>query len=102
MLKIMYEIEWIDGENFHAKVHPIKVIREDILPKCSAVSITAINKTGRRFFGDPEDYFKTEADAWENVKRELQNSIKNTQEHIFELQTDLTKYQKTLQKYGNL
>ena len=94
----MYEIEWVDGIDFCVEVHPIKVIREGILPDCSTVSITAIDKTGQRFQGNPDNYFATEADAWEDVKRELKNSIKNTQERISELQVELKKYQTYYEK----
>ena len=91
MNKTMYEINWhsVDDKFSHCSVTPITVIREGVLPGCSAVSITAIDNTGHRFQGSPEDYYSTEKEAWEEVKAMLSENIRRSIEKIEELQLDL-------------
>ena len=79
-MKTLYEINWHykDSEQTqfsHCTVTPIEVLREGILPGCSAVSITAKDSTGRTFQGAPRDYFDTEAAAWANVRQGLAETI---------------------------
>ena len=73
----LYEINWhYVGDKFsHCTVTPIKVLREGILPGCTAVSITARDASGRKFQGSPDDYFKTEEDAWRQIKKDLLQTI---------------------------
>ena len=84
-MKTLYEINWHykDSEQTqfsHCTVTPIKVLREGILPGCSAVSITAKDSTGRTFQGAPRDYFDTEAAAWANVRQGLTETIEANEE----------------------
>jgi hypothetical protein len=73
----MYEIHWhYNNEEFYqCTVTPIVVYREDILPDCTKVSISAIDSQGNYFQGCPEDYFATEALAWESVRKAIKENI---------------------------
>ena len=100
MNKTMYEINWhsVDDVFSHCSVTPITVIREGIFPGCSTVSITAIDRDGRKFRGYPEDYYSTEEEAWEEVKAMLSESIRRTVKKIEELQEDLDTQEKYLDR----
>lgn len=78
MNETRYEINWhsVDDVFSHCTVTPITVIREDVLPGCTGISITAIGSDGRRFQGSPDHYFKTEAEAWAKVKSDLEEAVK--------------------------
>ena len=93
MTKTMYEINWHykdSGQNqfSHCTVKPITVIRESVLPGCTAVSITAKDSKGRTFQGSPEDYFETEAAAWEEVKQDLLATIVSYDKTVVELKEE--------------
>lgn len=93
MNKTLYEINWHykDSEQnqfSHCTVTPITVIRESVLPGCSAVSITAKDSNGRTFQGSAGDYFETEAAAWAQVKQDLLDTIKNNDEMVTALKED--------------
>lgn len=78
MQKTMYEVVWISNENYattHIRVEPITVIHEGILPGCSAVTISAIDSRGDEFSGVPQNYFKSEAEAWEAARADLNSTI---------------------------
>jgi hypothetical protein len=77
MKETRYEINWHNDGDLcvHHTVTPITVIREGVLPGCSGVSITAIDADGRKFNGTPCNYFKTEAEAWAAVRKELEEAI---------------------------
>ena len=92
-MKTMYEINWHykDREQTqfsHCTVTPITIIREGILPGCTAVSITAKDTNGRTFQGSPRDYFKTEAAAWAQVKQDLLDTIENNDEEVAALKAE--------------
>ena len=75
-MKTMYEINWHYKGNeqtqvSHCTVTPITIIREGVLPGCTGVSITAKDSGGRTFQGSPRDYFETEAQAWDHVRKSL-------------------------------
>lgn len=92
MQKTMYEVVWISNEHdvtTHIRVEPITVIREGILPGCSAVTISAIDSRGDKFNGDPQDYFKTEAEAWETARADLNSTIELFEQRIAEDQEAL-------------
>ena len=89
-MKTMYEINWHykDSEQTqfsHCTVTPIAIIREGILPGCTAVSITAKDTNGRTFQGSPRDYFETEAAAWAQARRDLIETIENNDNKVEEL-----------------
>lgn len=89
-MKTLYEINWhyTDKEQTkfsHCTVAPIEVLREGILPGCSAVSITAKDSEGRTFQGSPRDYFESEAAAWAQVKQDLIVTIQNNDEEVEQL-----------------
>ena len=89
-MKTMYEINWHykDREQTqfsHCTVTPITIIREGILPGCTAVSITAKDTNGRTFQGSPRDYFETEAAAWAQARRDLIETIENNDNKVEEL-----------------
>ncbi len=102
MHKTMYDVNWhyidiFNNSGFtHCSVTPIKVIREDVLPGCSAVSITAIGHEGRRFHGCPEYYFNTEREAWDDVKQCLQHTIEQLEKEITEKQHNVDNMKKFL------
>lgn len=78
MNETRYEINWhsVDDAFSHCTVTPITVIREGVLPGCTGISITAIGSDRGRFQGSPDDYFKTEAEAWAKVKSDLEKAVK--------------------------
>ena len=91
MNKTMHEINWhsIDDVFSHCTVTPITVIREGILPGCSAVSITAIDSTGYKFQGSPEDYYLTEKEAWEEVKLTLIENLSSMTRRIEKIEKQM-------------
>ena len=92
-MKTMYEINWHYKDNeqtqfSHCTVTPITIIREGVLPRCTAVSITAKGSDGRVFQGSPRDYFETEAAAWAQVKQDLLDTIENNDEEVAALKAE--------------
>ena len=92
-MKTMYEINWHYKDNeqtqfSHCTVAPITVVREGILPGCSAVSITANGSDGRTFQGSPRDYFESEAAAWAQAKQDLLDTIENNDEEVERLKDE--------------
>ena len=93
MTKTLYEINWhykdSDQNQFsHCTVTPITVIRESVLPGCTAVSITAKDSEGRTFQGSPEGYFETEAAAWAAAKQDLLDTIVSLDKTVMELKEE--------------
>ena len=87
-MKTLYEVNWHydNGTLVRISVSPIKVLREGILPGCSAVSITAVAKDGHQFQGCPQYYFETEEAAWKQATIELQEAIASEQRGICKAQ----------------
>ena len=86
-MNTMYKINWHykDSEQTqfsHCTVTPITIVREGILPGCSAASITAKGSDGRTFQGSPRDYFETEAEAWAQLKQDLLDTIESNDEEV--------------------
>lgn len=86
-MKTLYEVNWHYKDKqqtcfSHCTVTPIEVIREGILPGCTAVSITAVDMHGRKFNGTPNDFFASEQAAWESVRRDLLNTIASNEEEL--------------------
>ena len=89
-MKTLYKINWHykDDEQTvfsHCTVTPITVLREGILPGCSAPSITAKAADGRTFLGSARDYFESEAAAWAEVKQDLLSTVQENDKRIEEL-----------------
>ena len=89
-MKTLYEINWHykDDEQTvfsHCTVTPITVLREGILPGCSAPSITAKAADGRTFLGSARDYFESEAAAWAEVRQDLRSTVQENDKRIKEL-----------------
>ena len=92
-MKTMYEINWHYTDNeqtkfSHCTVTPIEVLREGILPGCSAVSITAKGSDGRTFQGSPRDYFESEEAAWAQAKQDLFDTIQHNDEEVERLKDE--------------
>lgn len=92
-MKTLYEINWHYKDNgqtkfSHCTVTPITLVREGILPGCSAVSITAKGSDGRTFHGSPRDYFETEAQAWAQAKQDLIDTIQHNDEAVERLKDE--------------
>ena len=88
-MKKLYEVNWHYDDNdtlVRISVTPIRVLREGILPGCSAVSITAVGSDGRQFQGCPRDYFETEDAAWAQTKIELQEALASEEQIVAEAQ----------------
>ena len=87
-MKTLYEVHWHynDDTLVRISVSPIKVLREGILPGCSAVSITAVDKDGHQFQGCPQNYFETEETAWKQATIELQETIASKERDVCEAQ----------------
>ena len=90
----MYEINWHykDREQTqfsHCTVTPIEVLREGILPGCSAVSITAKGSDGRTFQGTPRDYFESEEAAWDRVRKGLAAMADDNEAYIADLKAEV-------------
>ena len=86
-MKTLYEINWYYTDNeqtkfSHCTVTPITIVREGILPGCSAVSITAKDSDGRTFQGSPRNYFESEAAAWAKAKQDLIDTIQEIDEEV--------------------
>lgn len=109
MKKTMYEVNWhwkdagphqiFEG----CTVSKITVTREGVLPGCSGISIDAIDSDGRKFLGSPENYFETEELAWENIKKDIEDSIENINLDIIELErkrSAFVNFRKTLRKFS--
>lgn len=82
-MKTMYEVNWHyndDGALTHVTVTPIRILREGILPGCSAPSITAIAADGNKFLGSVRDYYSSEAEAWASAKEDLTQTITSYQD----------------------
>lgn len=93
-MKTMYEINWHykDSEQTqfsHCTVTPIEVLREGILPGCSAVSITAKDSAGHTFQGSPRDYFESEAAAWDRVRKGLAATADDNEAYIADLKAEI-------------
>ena len=93
-MKTMYEINWHykDSEQTqfsHCTVTPISIVREGILPGCTAVSITAKDTNGRTFQGAPRDYFETEAAAWDRVRKGLAATADDNEAYIADLKAEV-------------
>ena len=87
-MKTLYEMNWHYNNDLLVciSVTPIKVLRDGILPGCSAVSITAVDKDGRQFQGCPQNYFETEEAAWKQATIELQETIASEERDVCEAQ----------------
>lgn len=88
-MKTLYEVNWHYDDNdtlVRISVSPVRVLREGILPGCSAVSITAVGSDGRQFQGCPRDYFETEDAAWAQAKKEIQETITSAEQAVVEAQ----------------
>lgn len=97
ILKTLYEVEWINTpDRLEIKVWHIKVVREGILPGCSAISITAIDKNGQKFQGNPGNYFKTEQEALETTKEDLVQSLINLGEDEKQIKRDIERLERCL------
>ena len=92
MNKVMYEVNWHwNDEVFsHCTVTPITILRHGVLPGCSVPTITAKDKQGRVFSGSLSNYYETEEEAWESVKRSLVESIVGHEEQLAEAQARLS------------
>ena len=93
-MKTMYEINWHykDSEQTqfsHCTVTPITIIREGILPGCTAVSITAKGSDGRTFQSTPRDYFETEAAAFDRVRKGLAATADDNEAYIADLKAEI-------------
>lgn len=97
-MSTMYEVNWhCENDKFsHCTVTPIAVLREGILPGCSAVSITARDASGRKFHGSPGDYFKTKESAWEHVKEHLLQTVLSNDKTIETLKDESFRMHKYL------
>jgi hypothetical protein len=97
-MKTMYEVNWhwknVGTHEVFEKctVSKITVTREGIRPGCSGVSIDAIDSSGQRFSGDPENYFETEELAWESIKKDIDDSIANINLNICELEQEKSSF----------
>ena len=93
-MKTLWEINWHfkdskQMEFSHCTVTPITVLREGILPGCSAPSITATSSDGHTFQGVARDYFETEVAAWAQVKQALLDTIESNEKAIEDLKAEI-------------
>lgn len=93
MNETMYEVTWVtNDENFsHATVDKITIIRDGVLPGCSAPSITGIDRNGRKFLGSREYYFETPQAAWDSVIDDLKQTIEKNERLIDALTLETAK-----------
>jgi len=91
MNKILYELHWhyCSDNLVGVTVTPIKVIRQNILPDCFAVSITAIDSEGNKFQGSADNYYETEELAMQAAKKEITEAIKLVTAQISKLENQL-------------
>ena len=66
----------------HCTVTPVTVIREGILPGCSAESFTGIDQNGERFTGILQDFYTSEQDAWLKVRQDTIGGIIESEKRV--------------------
>ena len=77
-MKTVFEVNthYKNGMFSHCTVTPVVVLREGILPGCSAESFTGIDQNGERFTGSLQDFFASEQDAWIKVRQDTIDGIR--------------------------
>lgn len=102
MEKKMYEVNWhhVNDKFSHCTVTSIRVIREGVLPGCSGVTITAIDHTGRKFQGSPDNYCISEEIAWDKIKQTIAEGIEGHKNHMLQLAEEVATMQRYLVKVG--
>lgn len=101
-MEVLYKINGHDSNGkLTYTVTPIRVVRRGIAEGCSAESIDAIDHDGRRFCGDPNNYYKTEADAWERIRTNLLDSICCAKKVRANLDTEIERYELVLSQLPN-
>lgn len=97
MNETMYDVTWIydlGNDSFsHAKVNPVTIIRDGILPGCSAPSITIRNHLGQTYLSSRKNYFETEEAAWDSVIDGLKRTIENNERERASLMQENAKIQ---------
>ena len=68
----------------HCTVTPVIVLREGILPGCSAESFTGKDHNGRLFTGSLEGYHASEQDAWLRVRQDTIDGIVASEKRLRE------------------
>lgn len=89
--KTLFEVRWREdnaGKLTACDILPITVLREGILPGCTAVSITFRDSEGRIARGTPGDYFPTREVALAATAEELQQTITSLEDEAAELTAD--------------
>lgn len=77
-------------------VSPIYVLEENIAPGASVPSILAKDVHGNKFRGSRKNYFETEELAWEEIKRDLNESLLHYQSEVKLLQAQYAAIEKFL------
>ena len=108
MSEVMYEINWHntytrdrDGVFTHCTVTPITILRRGIQPGATRETITGRDGNGRRFTGNPKDYYKTSEEAWSAVKEAISESIAGYEEDLLRLQADIAAMKEFLKVAGD-
>ena len=83
-MKTVFEVNthYKNGLFSHCTVTPVTVIREGILPGCSAESFTGIDQNGERFTGSLQDFYASEQDAWLRVRRDTIDGIRASEKRL--------------------
>jgi hypothetical protein len=94
----MYEINQHEFGDLltHYTVTPIRVIRRGCLPGCSGETIDAIDCNGRKFCGNPAEYFVSEEDAWKKIRLDLMDAIQRQKVYIAKEQARLAAWERVV------
>lgn len=78
-----------DGILSHYTVTPIRITRRSILPDCTLESIDAVDADGRKFQGNPDNYYVTEAAAWDAIRSDLIDAVAHREQKIKDMRAEL-------------
>lgn len=100
MNKVMYEVNWhhANGKFSHCSVTPITVFREGVLAGCTGVTISAKDSSGRKFIGTPDNYYASEAEAWEAITAELAQCIASREKASADMASELATMREFFEK----
>lgn len=101
-MEVLYKINSHESDGkLTYTVTPIRVVRRGIAEGCGTESIDAITHDGRHFCGNPNDYFKTEAEAWERIRANLIDGICWAKDARDRLSTEIKQYELVLSQLPN-
>lgn len=83
----MYEVVWTtnDQDEFvGVTVEPVTVTGRSVLPGCSTNTVIVVDSRGNRFLSLLDGYARTEAEAWESAREDLNSTIELYEQRVAE------------------